>query len=111
MLSYVKLEGIYDISILSVVFLFLLQICVVAMTHPGMFIKKHGRRHSITGFLYLIWIFVGYAHCFFGFVCSIPLLLFDITLGILGTVLTLTAAFEFQHKHVKNLASGIVLIF
>ncbi len=73
-----------------------------------MFVKRHGRKHAVTGFFYLLWISWG----FFALLASqlnlmiIPDIAYDTILGILGTVLTLFAAFEFKHKNVKNFASG-----
>lgn len=74
-----------------------------------MFLKRQGRKHSITGFLYLAWIGAGFADLVFPFLprglMSVPIV-YDALLGVLGLCLTLFAAFEFQHKHVKNVASG-----
>jgi len=71
-------------------------------------------QHSFLGFVYLFWLL-------FGFILSFPLLsreeniskalnitifIYDIALGLLGILLTLSAARDFPHKNVKNHASG-----
>jgi hypothetical protein len=88
-----------------------------------MFFKRFGRRHIICGFIYLLWIMLGFIKYGYGYnifaisalssysirlLYTKPLdtLCYDIILGILGISLTLTAAFEFQHKRVRNIASG-----
>jgi hypothetical protein len=87
---------------------FLLFLYHVLSSTPSMFVKRHGRYHAITGLLYLLWISWG----FFALLVpklismSIPAFVYDVVLGIIGTVLTLYAANEFQHKNVKNFASG-----
>eukprot|EP00047_Mylnosiga_fluctuans_P008551 m.259168 g.259168 ORF g.259168 m.259168 type:complete len:388 (-) comp22207_c0_seq1:229-1392(-) len=98
---------------------FLASLGQILVGNPGIFLKKHGRRHAVTGLLYLAWILLGladlalsarYAHGQEGSddtgSALVPYLLYDVVLGVLGTALTLTAALEFQHKGVKNVASG-----
>lgn len=92
------------------------------VSHPRVFTKRHGRIHSILGLLYLIWIVVGIVnlvYSFFqhntrlrkvkisGFSISLEFdVLFDVVLGLLGTALPLSAAYEFKHYGIKNVASG-----
>jgi hypothetical protein len=77
------------------------------MENAGMFVKRHGRMHRICGAAYLCLLAVGFLDLYFTlFDWNSYGLAYHASLGLLGTVLTLTAAFEFQHKHVKNVASG-----
>lgn len=73
-----------------------------------MFIKKHGRNHAICGLFYLIWIIVGFSHeiTIFSRTPSSYLLFYDIIFGCLGILLPLTAAADFKHNNVENIASG-----
>ena len=88
---------------LSILFFFLLLNVIVRA--PGMFFKKHGRRHGTAGLLYLIWLIVGFAETTVG-IPSFSLVMYDVILGFLGIILTLSAAADFPHKNVQNLASG-----
>jgi hypothetical protein len=77
----------------------------VLLQHPLMFIKRHGRFHALVGLFHLFLLFIGcYQLIWVNTVCSS--VLYDSVLGISGIVLTLTAAIEFQHKNIKNVASG-----
>lgn len=94
------------LGLTTLFFLFLMQTILSA---PQMFLKRQGRKHAITGILYLLWIGLGFVDLVFPFLprdlMSVPIA-YDVLLGVLGVCLTLFAAFEFQHKHVKNVASG-----
>eukprot|EP01031_Cornospumella_fuschlensis_P030682 gene30682-37075_t len=94
------------LALTTLFFLFLLQNII---SSPQMFLKKQGRKHALTGFIYLVWIGVGFLDLVFPFLprglMAVPIV-YDVILGVLGVCLTLFAAFEFQHKHVKNVASG-----
>jgi hypothetical protein len=104
----------------ALVFLFLLMLYQVLFQNPTVFLKKHGRKHAITGLFYLIWISYGFISLFRSKSVetqiensSLPqnasvtsYFMYDVVLGVLGTVLTVSAAYEFQHKNVKNVASG-----
>eukprot|EP01039_Chlorochromonas_danica_P006911 gene6909-7638_t len=88
---------------------FFLYLYQKVVRHPEMFVKRHGRKHALTGLVYLVWITVGFIDL------GIPVLphhnpatswIYHVGLGSLGTVLTLYAAYEFKHKGVKNFASG-----
>lgn len=87
-----------------------------------MFAKRYGRRHAILGLTYLVWLLVGFYGATFysstnsySFIYGDPIitinqsyswLAYDATLGVLGVLLTISAAIEFKHDHVKNSASG-----
>ena len=83
---------------------FLLLLFLVLLHSPRVFLKRHGRRHAVTGAIYLTWIILGFFDA--GEHPLLAHLIYDSLLGVLGVTLTLTAAFEFQHKNVQNLASG-----
>jgi hypothetical protein len=72
------------------------------------FKKKHGRRHAILGSIEIIVLIIGFidASGVYRFGNTFQRLLYHTVLGCMGLLLTLSAAFEFQHKHVKNIASG-----
>lgn len=106
---------------LALVFLFFLILYRVLISNPSVFMKRHGRKHAITGFVYLVWISYGFVDLFRTKAAisndtpndllqqnssAYSYFLYDVVLGILGTVLTLYAAFEFKHKNVVNVASG-----
>jgi hypothetical protein len=87
------------------VILFFLLLLKVIICNPYIFIKKYGRNHAITGIGYLIWLLVGYIELLFN-IEIISIIVYHIILGVLGIILTLTAYYDFYHKHVKNNASG-----
>ena len=73
--------------------------------------------HALIGLLYLMWLFIGFVSTAMLIYHKSPLYLpltqheqfffyFDISLGVLGIILTLTAAKDFPHKNIKNFASG-----
>lgn len=81
------------------------------------FLPLYGRRHRVTGALYLIWLIIGISEHFlrliFGQSHYSPnsiYFIFDVLLCLLGISLALTAAFDFKgHDRVKNptgVASG-----
>lgn len=83
----------------------------VALASAKLFLPRHGRRHRLTGILYLFLLLAGVFQT-----CTDArstdwrhYLAYDIILGFLGTVLTLTAAYDFKaaHSSVKN-PTGIV---
>jgi hypothetical protein len=75
--------------------------------HPDMFTKAYGRQHRVAGGILLVWLMVGYLQRGLSSEIIKPFF-YDIGLGTIATIATLTAAFDFQkaHSHVKNLASG-----
>ena len=106
-MSILKMNNI-DISIsLAIFFFFLLS--TVIIQRPSMFTKRLGRKHSILGAFYLIWLIYGISDCtavVFGSHIISNYIAYDIILGCAGVLLPLTAAYEFKHYNVKNIASG-----
>lgn len=71
------------------------------------FKKRVGSRHARLGLIHLVFLLMGYIEVA-GFI-EVPrsmMLIYHIILGWSGVALTVTAAEEFQHKNVKNFASG-----
>lgn len=121
------IESSIYISI-ALAFIFFSYLFGILFLNPRIFNnKRYGRTHAIFGFLYLFWILFGFGSLILSFlrdnrskrvhshladVDSLPLwlwkrsIIFDIILGILGIYLPLTAAFEFKHHGIKNVASG-----
>jgi len=83
--------------------IFFIGLFSVVVQRLGMFFKKHGRMHRLLGLLYLSLLLLGLADCYGHFLNRV---FYDVFLPMLGTALSLTAAFEFRHKNVKNVASG-----
>lgn len=81
---------------------------IIAPDNISMFTKAYARRHRITGGALFCWLVLGFVDIAMGFFTPISHLMFDIVLGVLGTLTALTAAYDFKkaHKHVKNVASG-----
>lgn len=87
--------------------LFYCGVSSFCISNIQMFMKRHGRRHATCGFFYLLLLVVGqYALAVDGTLDDIEWFFYDALLGLLGIVLTLAAAFDFQHKNVVNVASG-----
>lgn len=89
----------------NLVILFFLLLLKVIIFNPNIFTKKYGRRHSVTGALYLIWLLIGCFELLFN-IEIINIFIYHVVLGLLGTILSLTAYYDFYHKHIKNDASG-----
>ena len=89
----------------SILFFFLL--IIILIPNLSIFFKSHGRRHRLVGLMYLIWLILGlYDALFVLFNSPMHVLYYDIIFGMLGIILTITAAEDFQHKSIKNVASG-----
>jgi hypothetical protein len=107
------------------VIIFFVRLLMTLIGHRmGMFTKKLGRRHQLTGAFYLSWLILGFIRAFRWTPItnndmsdndndgsngnSINWFLYDTILGVAGTLLSLTAAFDFRahHSSVKNMASG-----
>ena len=88
---------------LTLTFFVLLLGGVVVPRATSIFTKRLGRPHAITGAIYLVWLLFGFYDAMFPVIARWK---YDTMLGILGIVLTLTAAFNFGHKNVHNVASG-----
>jgi hypothetical protein len=101
---------------LALAVLFFISLYYLLVHHPTIFFKRHGRKHALTGLIYLIWISLGFVDLLLPHIRGstslethqpmITYWIYDVVLGVLGTILTLYAAFEFQHKNIKNVASG-----
>ena len=76
--------------------------------NPQMFLGRYGRYHRICGGALLAWLCVGAADAAGVRSLAGNYLAYDLILGALGTLTTLTAAFEIgkNHKRVKQNASG-----
>jgi hypothetical protein len=73
----------------------------------GIFTKKHGRSHAITGAVYLSILAIGFTNEYTELFCWETYgVVYHYALGVTGIILTSTAAYEFKHKNVKNIASG-----
>ena len=84
---------------------FLVVVLYTMLNNTIMFTRMHGRRHAINGLIYFIWISIGFI-LYIADSHIISHLVFDVVLGTLGTLLPLTAAYDFQHKNIVNVASG-----
>lgn len=77
-----------------------------------MFTKLHGRTHSIIGACYLLILFLYLLDLIHlqlksqVIESSLHRVVLDVAINFTGIWLTATAAFEFGHKNVKNIASG-----
>jgi hypothetical protein len=98
----------WDTAIVTASIAFFLVLVPFCVGNLRMFTKKHGRRHILVGFSYLVLIILCFYLAIFEFesVSAMHWLAMDVLVGILGTLLATSAAFEFQHKHIKNIASG-----
>ena len=83
--------------------------CVVGSNGGSLFLRRrYGHKHAYTGLLYLSVLTAS----FLDGIAVIPLpnepsrVAADVALGALGILLTLTAAADFKHHGVKNVASG-----
>jgi hypothetical protein len=107
------------------VLLFLLSVARVVARRPSIFTKRFARRHRLIGLVYIIWLIVGFLDAACQMLAPAPLLapaasppasvflprvLYDTALTLLGTALTLSAAYDFKkaHAHVSNVASGVL---
>lgn len=71
-----------------------------------LFLPTHGRSHRWMGGCHFLWIILGalipYDYDSIARSRKYTFLLYDVVLGVLGTITTLTAARDFPHKYVKN---------
>ncbi len=91
--------------------LLLLPFCAsllcVMVSHPVMFMRRHGRAHRLLGLVHLAWLALGLVDAVSYSERHDALRLpYDLLLSACGTALALSAAHAFQHKRVKNRASG-----
>ena len=90
---------------------FFAELLLVVVRSRSMFTRRFARRHRVTGAAYLAWLTAGVVDLLVQPSASLwghYTVVYDAILGILGTALALTAAFDFKraHAHVKNPASG-----
>ena len=93
-----KASKILGISFLTIVF-------ITLISNASMFLKKHGRRHALNGLIYFSWMCLGFG-LFVTKSSVVSNIVFDTVLGLLGIFLSLSAAYDFGHKNVTNVASG-----
>lgn len=86
--------------------LFFGLLLLVIARNPVMFLKRFGRSHAQNGLIYLSVLAIGFYDAFVKSLDYKLLLLYNVLLGTFGSLLPLTAASEFKHKRVKNIASG-----
>ena len=99
--------------------LFFAPLLGLLVPKAGMFFTNHGRYHALTGGVFLGLLLLGMADALLIEALNpapsrwlltpalgVPRVVYDLLLNALGIVLTLTAAFEFKHKRVQNVASG-----
>ena len=96
--------------------LFLIVILVIALCHGRtLFWDSHGWRHRLAGGALLSWLLLGCVLLWWDIVDQehnksqnysrvVVVLAYDIGLGLWGIAATLTAARDFPHKHVRNVA-------
>lgn len=83
--------------------LFLLVVLILSIIHrDDLFFKSHGRSHRFVGGGLLLWLFVGACCCNVSPTNSFFAFSFDVILGCLGFITTMTAAKSFPHKYVRN---------
>jgi hypothetical protein len=82
---------------------FLLLVVTVSLRNSKhLFLPTHGRSHRLAGGVQFIWILVGAYACSIDDLQPAHVVIYDIVLGCLGTMTTLTAARDFPHRRVKN---------
>jgi len=100
-LSYLALIGLRIFYTLL-----LTRLCTSKSGGVKLFSSTHGRSHRLVGLVHLLWLV-------YGLTCVVyerseseswsnQCFLFDIILGLLGTMATLSAARDFPHKRVMN---------
>lgn len=107
--------------VLLVAFTFIV-LTIVGMKSTALFVPRYGRRHRVCGALYLIWLLVGVLDLARRYLQNVVhealvpthelyskwYIIYDAVLGVLGILLTVSAAFDFPtHNAVKNPA-GVV---
>jgi hypothetical protein len=84
--------------------LFFLGLFIYLIPNGNIFFKKIAWKHRIVGLTHLVVLLFGLVNIF---TRRVNYLVYDIVLGVSGTILTLTAAKDFEsHKHIQNVASG-----
>ena len=108
----IKFEVLFSVGTLTLFFFVLTSI--VLRRFKKLFLPRFGRRHSAAGAAYLTWIALGIfdlgqrtAHNELTACRRTQYFLYDMFLGLLGIVVTLSAAFDFKHDKVVN-PKGVV---
>ena len=95
--------------------IYLGSIATMCLRHfARLFLPKHGRNHRLSGLAYFTWLSLGAGEVWRRAALGVTpsnlfYFVYDVVLGFLGILLTLTAAHEFPHKHVQNRASGTLV--
>lgn len=74
-----------------------------------LFFVRKGQKHALTGLCYLLWLVLGFGDAIWPSLsgsAAVRHFYYDVILGCLGTVLTLSAAYGFNHQRIQNVASG-----
>ena len=85
---------------------FFIILFYVLLCNPRMFAKRHGRNHIKVAICYLLLLITGYMDALLVLFSPNGRLIYDTLFGVSGILLTLSAAYDFQHKNVVNKASG-----
>ena len=106
-LSSVAEQWIYSSRLLALVGLkaFLGIVIVICLANsPTLFFQSHGWSHRLAGAVHLAWLSLGAITSYTTSSSSSRdfFFLYDVLLGVFGTVATLSAARDFPHKLVKN---------
>lgn len=89
---------------------FVLLGLVVLSNFFSLFIgRRHGRNHATMGLVHLFVLLTEFAEAVRAITFTkYQRLGIDVLLGLSGTLLTMTAAWDFKHKNIKNVASGVL---
>lgn len=115
LISVLRHKTVVVIAPLLAAICFITVLLAVASNRQKIFMSGKGVNHKIAGFMLLIWIMIGYydaIYMHFGPPSSMLLcksrFIYDIMLSTLGYVTTISAASDFPHKGIKNMASGVL---
>jgi hypothetical protein len=71
--------------------------------------RRHGRSHATMGLVHLFVLIAEFAEAVSAIsFAKYQRLGIDVLLGLSGALLTLTASWDFKHKNIKNVASGVL---
>ena len=87
-------------------YLFFLGLLTILGPNIYIFFKKHGRSHRSFGLAYLVVLIAGFLDAVWTLYDAECRYYYDIVFGVLGVLLTLSAANDFQHKNIENSGSG-----
>ena len=96
------------VSLPGLLFAVVFWVVVVASCKSHLFLGTPGRLHRVLGLVHLALLAAGLADVYVDMFAMLPsgLLFFHATLSISGTLLALSASWAFNHRHIKNAASG-----